>query len=54
MGLEGQQKLSKAKVLIIGCGGLGGPVLSYLAAGVTAGLAESDATTSAIVASHAP
>ncbi len=44
MGLEGQQKLSKAKVLIIGCGGLGGPVLSYLAAaGVgTIGLIEFD------------
>jgi adenylyltransferase/sulfurtransferase len=44
MGLEGQQKLSQAKVLIIGCGGLGGPVLSYLAAaGVgTIGLIEFD------------
>jgi hypothetical protein len=29
MGLEGQEKLTKAKVLVIGCGGLGGPVLSY-------------------------
>lgn len=44
MGLEGQQRLSQAKVLIIGCGGLGGPVLSYLAAaGVgTIGLIEFD------------
>jgi sulfur-carrier protein adenylyltransferase/sulfurtransferase len=44
MGLEGQRKLSQAKVLIIGCGGLGGPVLSYLAAaGVgTIGLIEFD------------
>jgi sulfur-carrier protein adenylyltransferase/sulfurtransferase len=44
MGLEGQQKLTKAKVLVIGCGGLGGPVLSYLAAaGVgTIGLIEFD------------
>lgn len=44
MGLEGQQKLTKAKVLVIGCGGLGGPVLSYLAAaGVgTLGLVEFD------------
>jgi sulfur-carrier protein adenylyltransferase/sulfurtransferase len=44
MGLEGQQKLAEAKVLIIGCGGLGGPVLSFLAAaGVgTIGLVEFD------------
>jgi molybdopterin/thiamine biosynthesis adenylyltransferase len=44
MGLEGQRKLSAAKLLIIGCGGLGGPVLSYLAAaGVgTIGLIEFD------------
>ena len=44
MGLEGQEKLTKAKVLVIGCGGLGGPVLSYLAAaGVgTIGLIEFD------------
>jgi len=44
MGLEGQKKLSQAKVLIIGCGGLGGPVLSYLAAaGIgTIGLIEFD------------
>ena len=31
-GLEGQQKLKKAKVLVIGSGGLGSPVLLYLAA----------------------
>ena len=44
MGLEGQQKLGQARILIIGCGGLGGPVLSYLAAaGVgTIGLIEFD------------
>jgi len=44
MGSEGQEKLSEAKVLVIGCGGLGGPVLSYLAAaGVgTIGLIEFD------------
>ena len=30
--IEGQQKLKEAKVLIIGCGGLGSPVLLYLAA----------------------
>ncbi|MBL0333807.1 MAG: molybdopterin-synthase adenylyltransferase MoeB [Chitinophagaceae bacterium] len=31
-GMEGQQKLKQAKVLVIGSGGLGSPVLLYLAA----------------------
>jgi molybdopterin/thiamine biosynthesis adenylyltransferase/rhodanese-related sulfurtransferase len=31
IGEEGQQKLQKAKVLVIGCGGLGSPVAVYLA-----------------------
>ncbi|WP_341226388.1 molybdopterin-synthase adenylyltransferase MoeB [uncultured Arcticibacterium sp.] len=31
-GLEGQQKLKESSVLVIGCGGLGSPVLMYLAA----------------------
>ena len=35
IGLEGQEKLKKAKVLVVGTGGLGSPVLQYLtAAGV--------------------
>lgn len=44
MGLEAQEKLKQAKVLVIGAGGLGSPLLLYLAAaGVgTIGIAEDD------------
>jgi len=31
-GLEGQEKISKASILIVGCGGVGSPVALYLAA----------------------
>lgn len=43
-GLAGQEKLKQAKFLVIGCGGLGSPILLYLtAAGIgTIGIVEND------------
>ncbi|MEO0897091.1 MAG: molybdopterin-synthase adenylyltransferase MoeB [Bacteroidota bacterium] len=44
LGLEGQEKLKQAKVLVIGAGGLGSPLIMYLAAaGVgTIGIVDDD------------
>ena len=44
IGLEGQKKIMNAKVLVVGAGGLGSPVIQYLAAaGVgTLGVADFD------------
>lgn len=44
IGEEGQKKLSNAKVLVVGAGGLGSPVLTYLtAAGIgTIGIVDDD------------
>lgn len=43
-GVTGQEKLKKSRVLVIGCGGLGSPILLYLtAAGIgTLGMVEDD------------
>ena len=60
MGEEGQKKLRKASVLLVGIGGLGSPIALYLtAAGIgTLGIMDSDivsltnATTSALYRSR--
>lgn len=45
VGIEGQEKISKAKILVIGAGGLGSPVLLYLAAAGVGRLGIADGDT---------
>ncbi|KQM63079.1 HesA/MoeB/ThiF family protein [Chryseobacterium sp. Leaf201] len=42
IGLEGQRKIMESKVLVIGAGGLGSPVIQYLAAAGTGTLGVAD------------
>lgn len=42
VGVEGQRKIMNAKVLVVGAGGLGSPVISYLAAAGVGQLAIAD------------
>ena len=37
IGGSGQEKLKKSRVTVVGCGGLGSPVLTYLAMADTSG-----------------
>lgn len=42
IGAQGQQKLSEARVLVVGAGGVGSPVVQYLAAAGVGGLTIAD------------
>src|SRR5690606_40941315 len=42
IGVEGQRKIREAKVLVVGAGGLGSPVIQYLAAAGVGTLAVAD------------
>src|SRR5699024_12177090 len=42
IGVEGQRRLSGAKVLVVGAGGLGSPIIQYLAAAGVGHLAVID------------
>ena len=43
VGMEGQEKLKKASILLIGCGGLGSPLSMYLSAAGVGHLADQHA-----------
>ncbi|WP_435578335.1 ThiF family adenylyltransferase [Gilvibacter sp.] len=52
IGLKGQQALANAKVLVVGAGGLGSPVLQYLAAAGVGSLGVADMDTVALSNLH--
>ena len=42
VGKEGQEKISRSKILVVGCGGLGSPAIQYLASAGVGAIGVSD------------